>query len=201
MKNEKLANRVKELRKRKGLTQEDLTESSGLSLRTIQRIENGETEPTGDTLKKISHSLNITPDELIDWTLNEDRSFLKALNLSALTFIFFPLLGILIPLILWISKKDKLKDINKIARDVINFEISWTILLFLGFMLNTFFLTNIFNETTDVSPSLIMPHLRFKVIFFIGMYLFNFTIIIINQYLINKGKDTKYYPKIQFLRK
>ena len=35
--------RIKELRKQKGMSQEFLAEESGLSLRTIQRIENGET--------------------------------------------------------------------------------------------------------------------------------------------------------------
>ncbi len=42
-----LAKRVKELRTKKGLSQEQLAEASGLSLRTIQRIENGETLPRG----------------------------------------------------------------------------------------------------------------------------------------------------------
>ena len=130
MKNKDLAKRVKELRNRKGMSQEILAEESGLSLRTIQRIENGETEPTGDTLNRLSNALNVNPDELIDWTVKEDKVFLTFLNLSALTFIFFPLLGILVPFIMWTSKKDKLKDINKIGKDLINFEITWTIILF-----------------------------------------------------------------------
>lgn len=41
MKNKILAKKVKELRKRKGYSQEELAEKSGLSLRTVQRIENG----------------------------------------------------------------------------------------------------------------------------------------------------------------
>ncbi|WP_397447907.1 DUF4870 domain-containing protein [Polaribacter sp. R77954] len=41
------------------------------------------------------------------------------LNLSALTFLFFPLLGILIPFILWKSKKGKIKNINKLGKDLI----------------------------------------------------------------------------------
>ena len=54
MENEKLAQGVKELRKVKGFSQEELAKNSGLSLRTIQRLENGETEPSGETLKRIS---------------------------------------------------------------------------------------------------------------------------------------------------
>ena len=67
MENERLAQGVKELRKRKGLSQEELAKNSGLSLRTIQRVENGETDPTGETLRRISAVLDLTPNELIDW--------------------------------------------------------------------------------------------------------------------------------------
>lgn len=75
MEKEKLAQGVKDLRKRKGLSQDDLAKESGLSLRTIQRVENGESEPTGETLKRISSVFNITPDELIYW--DRDKETLK----------------------------------------------------------------------------------------------------------------------------
>ena len=130
MKNPHLAIRVKELRNQKGMSQEILAEESGLSLRTVQRIENGESNPTGDTLKRLSDALQVNPDELIDWTIKENKDYLIFLNLSALSFIFFPLLGILVPFIMWTSKKGKLKSVNKIGRELINFEITWTILLF-----------------------------------------------------------------------
>ena len=201
MKNRNLAKRVKELRKRKGFSQEKLTELSGLSLRTVQRIENGETEPTGDTLKKLSIALNITPDELVDWTIIQDKGFLKALNLSALTFLFFPLLGILIPLILWVSKKDKLKDINKIGKDIIYFEITWTLIFFLGFILNIIFLAKKMDSIETFSPATITSSMSLYLIFIATMYSFNFVIIIINTYLIQKEKNVKYYPKINFLKK
>jgi len=195
MKNKDLAKRIKELRNRKGMSQEILAEESGLSLRTIQRIENGETEPTGDTLKRLSNALNVNPDELIDWTIKEDRGFLKILNLSALTFIFFPLLGILVPFIMWISKKDKLKDINKIGKDVINFEITWNVLLFfIPFLLNSIILAS----TGELTMRIIITT---SLIFFAFMYILNFVFIIFNTLLIQNEKDVKYYPKIRFLRK
>jgi transcriptional regulator with XRE-family HTH domain len=102
MSKSELSKRVKELRSRKGLSQEQLAENSGLSLRTIQRIENGETEPRGDTLKRLMNALDAAPDDLMDWSIAEDKGFLTAVNLSALGFFVFPLLGILIPLIMWI---------------------------------------------------------------------------------------------------
>ena len=66
MKKTELARRIKELRNRKGFSQEELSEKSGLSLRTIQRIENGETEPRGDSLKRLSVAFEVNPDDLID---------------------------------------------------------------------------------------------------------------------------------------
>ncbi|NJN26466.1 MAG: helix-turn-helix transcriptional regulator [Cyclobacteriaceae bacterium] len=67
MEKEKLAQGVKEMRKLKGLSQEYLSEKSGLSLRTIQRVENLESEPTGETLKRISNAFDLTLEELTNW--------------------------------------------------------------------------------------------------------------------------------------
>jgi len=50
MKNELLGRRVKELRGKNGFSQEFLAEECKVSLRTIQRIENGITIPHGYTL-------------------------------------------------------------------------------------------------------------------------------------------------------
>lgn len=66
MKNKELAQRIKSLRNRKGFSQEELSEKSGLSLRTIQRIENGETEPRGDSLKRLAFAFDVSSDEIID---------------------------------------------------------------------------------------------------------------------------------------
>jgi len=61
MKSTALANKVKELRTSKGLSQEELAVRSQLSLRTVQRIEGNETEPRGDTLKRLSTALSVPP--------------------------------------------------------------------------------------------------------------------------------------------
>jgi len=54
----KLGPKIKNLRKKKGLTQFDLSEKSGLSLRTIQRIENNENKPSIYSLRKIGEVLD-----------------------------------------------------------------------------------------------------------------------------------------------
>lgn len=59
--------KVKKLRTSKGFSQEELARRSGLSLRTIQRIENNETTPHGDTMRKIFEVLESAPNiELAD---------------------------------------------------------------------------------------------------------------------------------------
>ena len=131
MKNIELAQRIKDLRFRRGLSQEKLSETAQINLRTVQRIESGETDPRGDTLKRIAIALNVTPDELIDWTEQEDRGFLVFFNLSALSFIAFPLLGIIVPLAIWILKRDKIKHANEMGKRLLNFQISWCLLIFL----------------------------------------------------------------------
>jgi uncharacterized Tic20 family protein len=195
MSKSELSKRVKELRSRKGLSQEQLAENSGLSLRTIQRIENGETEPRGDTLKRLMNALDAAPDDLMDWSIAEDKGFLTAVNLSALGFFVFPLLGILIPLIMWISKKDKLKDINKTGKEILNFQITWNLLVFLTYI---FFMGGIF---LSHSLSYSLTRNPFTLVGIIGfLYIYNFVLIIINTVRIYNGNEIKYFPKIRFLR-
>ena len=183
--------RIKELRKQKGMSQEFLAEESGLSLRTIQRIENGGTNPTGESLKRLSNALNVNPDELIDWSIKEDKRYLTFLNLSALTFLFFPLLGILIPFILWTSRKGKIKNINKLGKDLINFEITWTLLLF-----SIPFLWFLFSKI-GILESFTLS----RIFIIIGvMYFINLIFILLNTLRISNENDIIYNPKIKFLR-
>ncbi len=199
MKNKELSKRVKDLRNRKGFSQEELAENTGLSLRTIQRIENGETEPRGDSLKRLANAFNVSPDEIVDWTVREDTGFLTSLNLSALSFILFPLLGIIVPLIIWISKKDKIKDINNVAKNILNFQISWTMILLIGFIIIIMRMVYNMNVTTHISASIIVPNLIMNLALFVTMYSYNLIFIIINAFRINNGKNVMYFPKIRFI--
>ena len=182
MDNNYLALRVKELRNQKGMSQEFLAEESGLSLRTIQRIEKGESNPTGESLKRLANALNVSPDELIDWSVKEDKKYLTYLNLSALLFLVFPLLGVLIPFILWTSKKGKIKNSNKLGKDLINFEITWTILLF--FIPLVFFIISKIGLTDQITLSTFFIVIGF----------------LINTIRINNEKEVIYRPRFKFLK-
>ncbi|MBO2010236.1 helix-turn-helix domain-containing protein [Hymenobacter negativus] len=56
--------RISTLRKSKGLSQEVLAEQSGVSLRTIQRMEQGDTVPRGHTLQALATALGVPLDAL-----------------------------------------------------------------------------------------------------------------------------------------
>lgn len=199
MNNQNLAANIKNLRKRKGISQELLAENSGLSLRTIQRIENGETEPRGDTLTRLANALDVAPEELVDWELSEDKGFLMSLNLSALGFILFPLLGIVIPLIMWISKKGKLKQLDNLAKEVLNFQISWTIVLLLTYI---YFIASTYyrlNQTDYISLS-ILGNPVYKILAMGGLYVYNFILIMVNTLKLKDGREVRYFPRIRFVR-
>ncbi len=199
MNNQNLAANIKNLRKRKGISQELLAENSGLSLRTIQRIENGETEPRGDTLTRLANALDVAPEELVDWELTEDKGFLMSLNLSALGFILFPLLGIVIPLIMWISKKGKLKQLDNLAKEVLNFQISWTIVLLLTYI---YFIASTYyrlNQTDYISLS-ILGNPVYKLLAMGGLYVYNFILTVVNTLKLNDGREVRYFPRIRFVR-
>lgn len=60
-----IAARIHELRKQKSITQRDLAERSGVSRRTIQAIEAGDTHPRigalTSILEALDHTIEITP--------------------------------------------------------------------------------------------------------------------------------------------
>ncbi len=191
MENSELQKRVKDLRIKQGLSQEELANKTGLSLRTIQRLENGDSVPRGDTLKRLSIALQSTPDDLIDWQIQEDKNILKILSLSQLGFLAFPILGIIIPLAIWIFKKDKIKYVDLLGKLILNFQITWTIFLFL------FYLTFATNKILHLG--LIPFSMQTILIIFGGFYSYNLILIIRNTFLVHKINRVKYIPTIKFL--
>ena len=193
-----LAQRVKDLRNQKGMTQELLAENSGLSLRTIQRIENNETVPRGDSLKRLAIALNTTPDDIIDWKIQEDKGYLTLMSLSALGFLFFPILGIIIPLIFWILKKDKLKNVNELGKSILNFEITWSILFFSYFIfLFSGLLGVIMKYISPENNAVSIINIYIPVII---LYIYNVTIIVLNTIRVSRNKKTRYIPALRIFK-
>ncbi|MFZ4929618.1 helix-turn-helix domain-containing protein [Chryseobacterium sp. Mn2064] len=146
--------KLKAAREQKSLTQEELSEKSKISVRTIQRIESG-TEPKGHTLKALAKALDVEESSLqessfsrenpveIEKVENPDQKeekaeinyfSIKMINLSSLLFVILPPLNILVPLFLMF----KMKQNNSLARQIISVQMMWTAMAPIVFMLGIF---------------------------------------------------------------
>jgi len=195
MNNSELGQKIKALRTSKGLSQEELAQQAGISLRTVQRIENDEAEPRGDTLIRLAAVLNIKPEELAEVEKPEpgNKNHIALLNLSALAFIAFPLLGVLVPLMLWSFNKGKMKNVDEAGKKLLNFQISWCIAVLV---------VTIGTITAGIiSSGNIGVELLSTVVFGLyGMYILNFVFVISNTIRALNSRGMFYKPAVQFIR-
>lgn len=200
MNKQTLAIKITNLRKRKGFSQEQLSENSKLSLRTIQRIESGESTPRGDTLVKLSQALEVTPDSLLQWTANEDKGYLILLNLSAITIIFQPILGIVIPLVMWILKREKISLVDDTGKKLLSFQITWVLLLYMVLIVASKGMFIPFEFNILYSFFLIVRDFSWAGALILFLYLYNLVMIFLNIKRNQKGKLSNYVPAIPFLK-
>ncbi|MBI2272367.1 MAG: helix-turn-helix transcriptional regulator [Bacteroidetes bacterium] len=143
--------KLKDIREQQNLTQEELSERSGLSVRTIQRIEAGK-DPKGYTLRILSAKLGVPEISLLNKQPGIDNkeapspttqhenpvlfnyALIRLINLSSIPFVILPPLNILLPLILMYTTKQK----NPITRQIVSVQIMWTIVAPLLFLLGVF---------------------------------------------------------------
>ena len=102
-----LGSNILELRKKKGLSQEELSEKVGVTRQTISNWELNETQPNPEQLKLLSKALNVSVDELIDndiknalieKTIRTEANSSQALKIVKLILYF--LLGIIVFIII-----------------------------------------------------------------------------------------------------
>lgn len=136
MENILLSKKVKHLRKSKGLSQEALASIAGLSLRTIQRIENENKNASGDTIKRLSAALEVSPDFLMDWQPNENPNFLLILSFSSILCLINPFLAVLVPLILWLVKKNRIRGVKQFGVRILKVQVVWLVFFFVFRTLN-----------------------------------------------------------------
>jgi transcriptional regulator with XRE-family HTH domain len=60
-----IGDKLRDLRKRRLLTQEQLAERSGVGVATIIRIERNQVEPRGSTIRKLAEAIDVDPSELV----------------------------------------------------------------------------------------------------------------------------------------
>jgi len=60
-----IGDRLRTLRIRRALTQQELAEKAGISKNALNRIELSKAEPHMSTLRKLAQALNVDPTELV----------------------------------------------------------------------------------------------------------------------------------------
>ena len=179
-----IGKKIKDVRKRKGLSQEELAESAKVNLRTIQRIENNESEPRGKTLNLICDVLGINAEDILDYGKQTDKSYLIIFHLSVIVFLAIPIGNIILSLILWMTKKDKIIGLKEIGVNLLNFQIIWSVFTFLSITTYGFFK--------------IMHYGNYALLFyiFLGLYVLNIILPIVFAIRIKNEKSKAMYPNL-----
>jgi transcriptional regulator with XRE-family HTH domain len=61
----KIGDRLRNLRVRRALTQEELANKADVGTNTVARLERNETEPHMSTLRKLAKALDVDPSEIV----------------------------------------------------------------------------------------------------------------------------------------
>ena len=177
---ENIGAKIKELRLRKGLTQEELADQTGLSVRTIQRIENGEVDPRTYTLNALAEALGVELESLTSISVKTPATFSKdpynwiiLLHFSGIFILLLP------PLLVWIYKRNELMEYEQHFKDIINFQLSMFVYLF-------------------VSVLLLAVLIGLPLLIFLGI--FSQAVIVINTIKVMNREDYRYPLTIKILK-
>ena len=156
-------NIIKNIREESGYTQAELAKQSGLSLRTIQRLESKNKEPKGHTLIALSKVFDIEPKCLQEKfiffgkTKKSEKTTIQFINLSIISFIGIPFGNLIFPFILW-YKNRKSKFVDEVGRRIINFQILWWIVLALLLSVSPFISRKFLDNTQIIFYILIVGY-------------------------------------------
>ncbi|WP_162817956.1 helix-turn-helix domain-containing protein [Niabella yanshanensis] len=133
-------------RKKQGLTQEELASLAHVTVRTIQRIESGESVPRAFTIKALARALETNFEELANEMGPEglgnqpdlspigndpgnEKHFLQTLCLSCFSYLVIPFVHFLIPVYLLRKQAHSHPETVAMARAIIRQQIYWIIVL------------------------------------------------------------------------
>ncbi|MER3376293.1 MAG: serine hydrolase [Allomuricauda sp.] len=138
MNNTSIGERLKYQRKIKGYSQEELSHRTNVTVRTIQRIEGEEVSPHLNTIKLLAAALELEVSDLMPIQNPKEetikKKWLLLMHATPLLGIFLPLFNVLIPLFLWIHKREDNPIYNEHGIKVINFQITTLLLAVLSFI-------------------------------------------------------------------
>ena len=98
--------------------------------RSIQRLEKGENTPRGDTLDRLSKVFEVPKEMLLKGKQIDSLIYLIILSLSPLVFLINPMMGVVLPFLLWLFMRRRIRKVDTISRQVLNFQISWVLVYY-----------------------------------------------------------------------
>lgn len=101
-----------------------------------------------------------------------------------MAFVIIPFGNIILPLILWLNKRDRVQEANSQGKNILNYQIVWTIIS------NVLFITGVFIKINH------MPNSKYFILAFFFLCGINFIYAIYPAVSINKGKIRNYYPSV-----
>ena len=166
-------------------------------------MEKGETTPKGDSLKKNAKALETTTENLLETDKREDLGLLALIVISGISYLIHPFLGILLPLILWFIKRNKIVNADIAGKRVINFQITWQILFFTFFVVIVYeghpyipYNLGISEWTIDVISKMNNKIIKVSTLVF---YLLNLALTLFNLIRIRNEKLPRFFISIPFL--
>lgn len=135
-----LHQKIVQARNRQGLTQEELASAARVTVRTIQRIESGESVPRKYTLKLIAAAVNVPFEELnpvddgsmqgpMPGTADREKEvdFLRLLCLSCFSYLVIPYVHFLIPHFILKKHQGQNPVTLRFGRRLIKDQILWVV--------------------------------------------------------------------------
>lgn len=185
-------NIIKQIREKHNYTQQDLAKKTGLSLRTIQRLESNNKAPKGHSLKALSEAFNIDPTVLknkfvgIKKSKDADILSIKIINLSVLGCFGIPFGNLILPILLW-KRKRQSKLVDETGRKIINFQIIWSILLSFSLIVAPF-----------ADNYIVTSHSLILIVLFTALAI-NIIFVSANAIMLQRNNITLLNPPIKFL--
>lgn len=164
-------NVLKSIREEAGYTQSDLANKTGLSLRTIQRLEASNKVPKGFSLNALAQEFGMEPSSLqaryqqVKQSQDSEITTIRIINLSILSFLGIPFGNLIFPFLIWRRNKE-LELVNTVGRRIVNFQILFSLSLSLLLILSPFTISRWF------------PGIPVMLLVFALAYAFNIFIVI-----------------------
>ncbi len=133
-----IGNQIVAFRKKLGISQEELSQRSDISLRTIQRLEKEQVKPRGYTLNRLAQALQVSLEDLQELPIHSTVSLsyqkLRTLNALGLLSVCLPIVHLAIQGYYWKSSLYEEQDRTTGAK-IISFQIWWSVILILTLVL------------------------------------------------------------------